>query len=260
MENKVKLTFYGNMEWFNTEEALTAPAPDFLKAARALWDKDSIKNQQEIISLLQPYLKAYFVPAAICDSEELFPNQDDIEANKVKIDKIRYVGKSIIPECRAEAWFDVTVSSEFKKINHEEWQEDRGEYFWQAVSFVWAIPASKNKTENLSYGSHSGVECIPQFDEPKKSVKKKTTKKDMAGSVTIIQLTDLSDDQRNEIKEFFGDGFEDIIINVDALLESTGDCVIKVRETKSPPESKLIRFHLERTLGLNENQIKIISE
>jgi len=77
--------FYGNMEWFDVDDDLPDSPPEPLRSARELWLQDPEKNEAQVIEMLLPYLKSYFVPAAIDESGELFPDQADVPANEVKI-------------------------------------------------------------------------------------------------------------------------------------------------------------------------------
>lgn len=71
---------------------------------------------------------------------------------------------SYIPECRAEARYEVEVSDSFFEVDLDSWQDDRGQYLYQAISFAWSIPAGEAETVEVTYGNHSGVECAPDFD------------------------------------------------------------------------------------------------
>jgi hypothetical protein len=225
----MKVKFYGNMEWFDTDDELPSPVPEFLKTARELWEKDQKKNRQRIIDLLSPYLKSYFVPAGISDSEDLFPRQDDVPASEVKIVDVRFKKKnSYIPECRAEAWYEVEVSELFTEIDLDAWQEDRGEFFHQAVSFAWAIPKGKNKMVELTYGSHSGVECSPELLES--SADSESTKDfvENDSEIVSIRLTGLDEKLGKSVRDFLKENWSDEIRNFKDVMSSKGACEIHV--------------------------------
>lgn len=220
--------FYGNMEWFDTDDELPGAIPESLRKARLLWEESPTRFKSQIINLLSPYLKSYFVPAGISDSEELFPNQEDSPANKVKIVDVRYKKDSYIPECRAEAWYEVEVSNLFSEIDLEAWQEDRGEFFYQAISFAWAIPKGKNKTLELSYGSHLGVECLLLQSESPENAESDKHIHDVNSETVAIRLAEANENLAKTIKEFLKEHWSDEIKNLKEVLASKGAYEIHV--------------------------------
>ena len=159
--------FYGNMEWFDidddTDDLMLPPAFD---QAKKLWEADSKKNQDQIIDLLKPYVRAWFVPDGISGSEELFQEPENFElwgkhspATKIKVVGIDF-STNPFPQCKAEAWFEVPVTKEFSKINLEDWQEERGEYLYQAISFGWEIPSEDGDSSTFTWANHQGAEAL----------------------------------------------------------------------------------------------------
>lgn len=162
MANKTA-KFYGNMDWFGVDDddVEDVNLPDAFNEAKRLWKENSEKNAQQVINLIAPYVRAWFVPAAISDSEDIFPDQNDCSAVKINVVGIDFSTEPF-PLCKAEAWFDVPVSETFATADLEERQNETGEYFYQAISFGWEIP-SEDDDEPLvfTYGDNQGVECVP---------------------------------------------------------------------------------------------------
>ena len=113
--------FYGKMD-FDVEEQTEIYLPDAFDNARSLWLKNTSDSKLSARKLLQRYLRAWFVPIGITDSENLFPDQSDVDALKIVILDLDF-SYNLIPRCEAEAWFKVKVTSDFKSLNLDEWQE-----------------------------------------------------------------------------------------------------------------------------------------
>lgn len=166
MGNKYQTSkFYGNMDWFDVDDEVDeADLPESFKEAKLFWHKNPEINFAKIVELIKPFVRAWFVPAALSDSEEIFPDQSEFQASEIKVAGVDFsVGP--FPLCKAEALFEVPVSNTFKNIDLESWQEDRGEYFYQAVSFGWEILSVVDGSPLVyTYGNNQGVECIPNVD------------------------------------------------------------------------------------------------
>ena len=154
--------FYGNMDWFDVDDDVDGVVfPQAFDQAKDLWNKDPEGNLHEILKLINPFIRAWFVPAALSDSEDIFPDQSDFAAIKIRVVGIDFSASSF-PLCRAEAWFEVPVSELFTSTDIEERENDTGEYFYQAISFGWEIPSLIGGDPHIfTYGNHQGVECIP---------------------------------------------------------------------------------------------------
>lgn len=162
MTNKLTIAkFYGNMDWFDVDDDLDGVNfPEVFIQAKNLWKESPEENADQILMLIEPYVRAWFVPAALTDSEDLFPNQSDFMATKINLVGVDFSSEPF-PLCKAEAWFDVPVSDFFTKTDLEEWQSETGEYFYQAISFGWEIPSSSGGDPYVfTYGNHQGVEGI----------------------------------------------------------------------------------------------------
>jgi hypothetical protein len=153
--------FYGNMDWFDVDDDLEGlNLPEAFIQAKCLWSERSEKNADQILKLIQPYVRAWFVPAAISDSEDLFPDLSDVNATKINVIGVDF-SSGPFPLCKAEAWFNVSVTEIFTKTDLEVRQNDTGEYFHQAISFGWEIPSlSGGEPYVFTYGNHLGVEGI----------------------------------------------------------------------------------------------------
>ena len=78
--------FYGNMDWFDVDDDTDdVDFPIAFTEAKQLWAEDAEKNSEQILRLMEPFVRAWFVPAAISDSEDLFPDQSDFPAVKIHI-------------------------------------------------------------------------------------------------------------------------------------------------------------------------------
>lgn len=162
MTNKLTIAkFYGNMDWFDVDDDfddINFPA-GFIEAKR-LWTESPDRNADQILKLIQPYVRAWFVPAAISDSEDLFPDQSDVIASKINVVGVDF-SSGPFPLCKAEAWFEVPVTEIFTKTDLEVRQNDTGEYFHQAISFGWEVPSLSGQASLVfTYGNHLGVEGI----------------------------------------------------------------------------------------------------
>ncbi len=162
MTNKLTIAeFYGNMDWFDVDDDIDdVDFPAAFIEAKRLWTEGADKNADQILKLIQPYVRAWFVPAAISDSEDLFPDQSDFSAKKINVVGVDF-STDHFPLVKAEAWFDVPVSELFAETDLEERQNDTGEYIHQAISFGWEIPSSSGEDPHVfTYGNHQGVEGI----------------------------------------------------------------------------------------------------
>ncbi len=162
MTNKLTIAkFYGNMDWLDVDDDfddINFPAA-FIEAKR-LWTESPDRNADQVLKLIQPYVRAWFVPAAISNSEDLFPDQSDVIASKINVVGLDFSSRPF-PLCKAEAWFDVPVTEIFIKTDLEVRQNDTGEYFHQAISFGWEIPSLSDQAPLVfTYGNHLGVEGI----------------------------------------------------------------------------------------------------
>ena len=202
-----QLPLYGNMEWFDVDGA-EQPSPKSLPAAfaeaRALWEQSPKKHQQKIVSLLAPFVRAWFVPAAIEDSEELFPSQDDCPASRINVVAVDFAS-SPLPKCKAEAWF--AIDAAMTQDEAEQWIEDRGAFLSDALTFGWAVPKPSGKGELVfTYGSHGGAEALfdaPSDDKPKGNKKKDASGKSKAKPTQIVvQITGLGAPEKKEILKF----------------------------------------------------------
>lgn len=162
MTNKSSIAkFYGNMDWFDVDDDLEGlDLPEAFIQAKRLWTESSEKNTDQVLKLIQPFVRAWFVPAALSDSEDLFPDQSDFIATKIDVVGVDFSSEPF-PLCKAEAWFDVPVSDIFIKTDLEERQNDTGEYLYQAISFGWEIPSLRGGEPHVfTYGNHRGVEGL----------------------------------------------------------------------------------------------------
>lgn len=148
---------------FDVEYPSEVTLPDDFNIAYKFWSTNTPDGKLKAVQQLQPYIRAWFVPMGITDSEILFPNQNDVKAFKTVIIDLDFSDSSI-PRCKAEAWFKVKVSREFVSLDLIEWQEINDQYFYQCISFGWEIPI-KNSTEKfvLTYENHFGVDCLPNI-------------------------------------------------------------------------------------------------
>lgn len=154
--------FYGTIDWFNVAEqpdSLTDLPDDFDKAYK-LWSQDKDKNFEEIINLIEPYLNANFVIPALNDWENIFVEVDGHELEAASI-KMKLVGVDFsvnpIPQCKAEAWFEIPIHSHITNHEIDEWQDVSGSSLTDALSFSWNIDQDDL---DFSCGDHMGVEVV----------------------------------------------------------------------------------------------------
>ena len=148
------------MEWFDVDDDVDdINLPPEFSQAKTLWAEDSEKNLNQLIKLMEPFVSSWFVPAGIFDSEDIFPDQSDIDAVKINVVGIDF-SKEPFPLCKVEAWFDVPVAETFSSLDIDDWQNETGQYFYQAISFGWVVPSEEGELLIFTYGNHQGVECI----------------------------------------------------------------------------------------------------
>jgi hypothetical protein len=154
--------FYGSMDWFDVDDDFDDVVfPPSFNEAKRLWSEDIEKNADQVLKLIEPFVRAWFVPAGLPSSEEIFPDQSDCKATKIRVVGIDF-SATPFPLCKAEAWFEVPVSDSFATTDLEEWQDDTGDYFYQAISFGWEIPSEDGDDPLIfTYGNNQGVECVP---------------------------------------------------------------------------------------------------
>ena len=164
-------SFYASMDWFDVAEQPDGfdDLPDEFQQAHALWEADPEGNQADIVEMLAPFVKAWFIPANISNWDALFVDSDEegffeIPAREVNVAGIDF-SHFPIPTCKAEAKFKVPVTHDFASIDLDAWQ-DENDRFTSAVSFYWDIPRTDD-TEQLDFthGDNQGVECLVVTNE-----------------------------------------------------------------------------------------------
>jgi hypothetical protein len=158
-----QIEFYANMNWFDVAEqpAKLQDLPDAFAQAKKLSKSKSLKNQEAILALLRPYVRARFLPENLAHSDSLFSpeNGAEVEAADVRLVAVDF-SSSPIPKCKAEAHFNLRLVVDPGKCDFDAWQEENSN-FYDAVAFYWEIERNE-QTEDLdfTFGDHQGVECI----------------------------------------------------------------------------------------------------
>jgi hypothetical protein len=156
----MNLEFYAVMNWWSIVEMPTDDSllPEEFLQAKKLWLQDAENNEEKIIELLNPFLRSLFILENIQNFKDLFGYEKEVEipAKRVCITKINFDTGSL-PTCSTEAFFYLKVKKNFNKVDLNDWQE-KNSYFTDAVSFYWDL---KINDFDSSFGSHSGVECVP---------------------------------------------------------------------------------------------------
>lgn len=164
MNEFIKQCFYANMDWFDPAEQPDdiSLLPQEFAAAKNMWETDAKANLDKIFDLLTPYIGARLIPSNITNWENLFAASEfeEIEAKKINIAGIDF-SRGPIPICKAEALFELAVTSDFMSVDHEVWQEDNSP-FTDMVVFYWNVPENDEMRDlDLTFGDNQGVECIP---------------------------------------------------------------------------------------------------
>lgn len=154
--------FYGAMDWFNAAEQpedITDLPDDFDKAYK-LWTQDKDKNIEKIINLIEPYLNANFVITALNDWDKIFVETEGYQleaaATKMKLVGVDF-SENPIPQCKAEAWFEIPIYNYITNQEIDEWQDESGSSLTDALIFRWNIDQDDL---DFSCGYNLGVEVV----------------------------------------------------------------------------------------------------
>ncbi len=132
-----------------------------------MWKKDR-GSQALIIPLLSPYIKSKFIVDNIVNFEEIF-DVEGLSNLEIEADIVNLVGVDFsstpVPICKTEAYFSIPVRKRFDSIDLARWQEENSP-FSDAISFYWDFRDENLEDIDTSYGSNSGVECIPILETP----------------------------------------------------------------------------------------------
>lgn len=156
--------FYANIEWFEPAEQpdSVSDLPPKLAEAEALIGCP--KSASSGLELLSRYVTAVFLPTNLENHEDLFETDPDADFVEITASKLRVVAadfaSSPLPRVRAEAAFQVPVTSGFSKVDLDAWQESNSS-LTDAVAFSWSL-GDNAATEHLdlTMGDHLGMECV----------------------------------------------------------------------------------------------------
>ena len=213
--------FYANMTWFDVAEQPAKPQdlPDAFTAAKKLSKSKSPKNQEAILALLSPYVRARFLPDNLANSDSLFSSENgaEVESTEVRLVAVDF-SSSPIPKCKAEANFNLRIVVDPKKCDFDAWQEENS-YFYDAVSFYWEIERNEQTQDlDFTFGDHQGVECIANFHSNPPAVEASPA----PGPLSHVHLVGLSAADRKKLVSFLADSWSAEVKNLNALQEQSG--------------------------------------
>lgn len=200
-------------------------------------EKNSEQNLNEIIGLLQPFLRASLVLENVPNWNSLLDQTCANELQEIYSDKVTLVGvdfsESPIPNCKAEALFKVTLLKNPKGFDLEAWQDEHLSYLHDAVSFSWELPKTPATDGlDLTFGDNSGVECFIVDEETRTTEKGAdfSEKGESPADCAWITIVGMSDLERGELFDFLKENWAEDVANM-AEIESnlTGDWKLAVR-------------------------------
>ena len=214
--------FYANMNWFDVAEQPAKPQdlPDAFIQAKKLSKSKSSKNQEAILALLSPYVRARFLPENLTHSDSLFSpeNGAEVEATDVRLVAVDF-SSSPIPKCKAEAHFNLRLLVDPGTCDFDAWQEENSN-FYDAVAFYWEIERNE-QTEDLdfTFGDHQGVECIAAV-HPHAPAADATP---APSPLSQLNFVGLSAANRKKLIDFLANSWSDEVKNLTALQEGSGE-------------------------------------
>lgn len=153
--------FYANMDWWEVSEQPTKSPLicKYLGEVKKYIDCDDKTGLRS----LSGHLRAMFLLQNIANAAEIFDFDELGEDSEIPAQEISLVAVDFsaypIPLCKSEAYFLLPVSSKFTDIDLAEWQERNG-FLFDAITFYWDFDDIEATGLDLSFGNHSGVECI----------------------------------------------------------------------------------------------------
>ena len=216
--------FYANMNWFDVAEQPAKPQdlPDAFIQAKKLSKSKSSKNQEAILALLSPYVRARFLPENLANSGSLFSaeNGAEVEATEVRLVAVDF-SSSPIPKCKAEAHFHLRLLVDPKKCDFDAWQEENSS-FYDAVAFYWEIERNA-QTEDLdfTFGDHQGVECIATTHPQAPTADAHPA----PSALSQLNFVGLSAANRKKLIDFLANSWSDEVKNLKALQEGSGEAL-----------------------------------
>jgi hypothetical protein len=156
--------FYATMDWWKVAEQPLEQKNivNLLAKCRVQWELGG-KSSTEARDTLQKYLRSKFLVRNVYNYKEIFGStfedgQDEVASSFVNLIDMDFSTKPI-PLCKSEAEYNVLIKSQFSETDLTEWQ-DRNGYFYDAVTFYWDFSQIERYDLDLTFGSHSGIECI----------------------------------------------------------------------------------------------------
>lgn len=161
----IEKNVYGYMKWWDVAEQPESfsDVPPAFKQSYDLWHQNADENLQQIIELLQPYIKGYFLPENIMDFDEIievdgFP---EYENNEIRLVGVDFDGQEPLPKVKSEALFKVPFVDNIDEIDLDEWLEDHGGSFADCISFHWVLAENDDDDQlDLSFGDNQGTEAF----------------------------------------------------------------------------------------------------
>jgi len=150
-----------NVKWgVPAEQPSIEELPSEFSQAQELWSQDKNGNFDKIVALLEPYLSARFLLSEINSYEELFiADDDEIEADNVKIVGVDFDASSPIPSVKAEAELELHKQSDFSSIDMEKWEEENGSLY-DGISFCWSFDDEVLDEYDTCIYEHEGQEIV----------------------------------------------------------------------------------------------------
>lgn len=161
--------FYGNMDWFDvdSEEAPRSMPAEFKEAVK-LHKSGATKNAERIVSLLQPFAHAVFIPPSLPGWKKHFESLSGDDFFEIPAAWVRLCGVDFdggggpFPLARMEAEFEVPVKASFDHAKFRQWVEKNDVSLFDAVSFMWRLSAGKSSRDHelFTWQNNQGAECV----------------------------------------------------------------------------------------------------
>jgi hypothetical protein len=156
--------FYATMDWWEVAEQPVNQLKIilFLDECKKLWESGG-ENSTKAIKRLKKHLRSKFLIKNLQNYEEIFGDIENTGPDEVDSDILNLIDVDFsvgpIPLCKTEAEFLIPIKRFFKEIDLIAWQEENN-YFYDAITFSWNFDEIELCDLDLTFGRHSGVECI----------------------------------------------------------------------------------------------------
>lgn len=156
--------FYATMDWWGVAEQPVGQLKiiHFLEECKSLWESGGEKSTKAI-QRLEKHLRSKFLIKNLQNYEEIFGDVENIGLDEVDSSTLNLIDLDFsvgpIPLCKTEAEFFIPIKKISKEIDLIEWQEQNN-FFYDAITFSWNFDEIEPCDLDLTFGDHSGVECI----------------------------------------------------------------------------------------------------